>query len=143
MTKKWKTDLFCYGLPWQQVATERRQWQRQNDKNGKRQWMKYIPMCCHCEPVRVWQSMENKKQQRQRPDCHENTPNFYGMTNDKDNNQIIFLLQVYLFYYLLKFLHNKCIFRKQLHYPNRFSRSKQIHCLYLKLFFQKPFPRQY
>jgi hypothetical protein len=22
--------------------------------------------CCHCEPVRVWQSMENKKQQRQR-----------------------------------------------------------------------------
>ena len=29
-------------------------------------------MCCHCESVRVWQSMENKKQQqRKRLDCHD------------------------------------------------------------------------
>ena len=36
--------------------------------------------CCHCEPVRVWQSMENKKQQRQRLDCHKNTSCFFAMT---------------------------------------------------------------
>ncbi len=39
---------------------------------AKTKRMKNNPMCCHCEPVRVWQSMENKKQQqRKRLDCHD------------------------------------------------------------------------
>ena len=47
-----------------------------NDGKRQRQWMKNIPMCCHCEPVRVWQSMENKK---------NNNEN--GKGNDKDKRQ--------------------------------------------------------
>ena len=31
--------------------------------NGKDKTDEKQSGCCHCEPVRVWQSMENKKQQ--------------------------------------------------------------------------------
>ena len=46
-------------------------------------------MCCHCEPVRVWQSMENKKQQTtERQRLWIATTFGHGMTKkkkDKDN----------------------------------------------------------
>ena len=46
-------------------------------------------LCCHCEPVRVWQSMENKKtttKRQKRLDCHKNTSCFFAMTTTAKAN---------------------------------------------------------
>ena len=41
--------------------------------------MKDNQMCCHCEPVRVWQSMENKKRQQRKRQT--------AKTNGNDNGE--------------------------------------------------------
>ena len=57
MTKKEENGFIFYGLPRKYSVFSR------NDGKGKGKTDEKQSGCCHCEPVRVWQSMENKKQQ--------------------------------------------------------------------------------